>query len=83
MMKKIFLILVSFLFIYSISFVDSISGSSSSGGVGEFSENGLNINGANFFEDFYSGEKNAFIFLSLVFIIIVGIIFWKSKISRK
>jgi hypothetical protein len=83
MLKKPILILLGILFVFSFSFVNSISGSSSSGGVGEFSENGLNKDGVSFFEDFYSGEMNAFIFLTLVFIIIAGIIFWKRKISRK
>lgn len=83
MLKKLFLILVGVSFVLSFSFVDSIEGSSSSGGVGEFSDDGLGENVNNFFDDFYSGERNSFIFLALVFILVAGIIFWKSKISRK
>ena len=83
MLKKPFLIFLGILFIFSLSFADSEGGSSSSGGVGEFSGDELDGGGDNFLEGFYSGERNAFVFLTLVFIIVIGIIFWKSKISRK
>tara|TARA_Y100000310_G_C20406821_1_gene680063 strand:+ start:257 stop:502 length:246 start_codon:yes stop_codon:yes gene_type:complete len=81
MLKKSFVVIGLFLFLFP--FVNSISGSSSSGGVGEFTDDEFVSEDVNFFEDLYSGETNAFIFLILVFVIIAGIIFWKSKISKK